>query len=428
MQVQNDELFPETITTDVSNIKLKIRENEIIFKRWKDVFISDFRKQMLTDQKIRDKDINTITLATQCSVENLHFVDSLTDRWNGPISVAVFIDRNDAMLVRFVEYYYQCFENIRANTTFHLVYPENMGLGFSEVNCEEFRAHADEDILHMKPLTGLRYPYNVMRNLAIPQDRTGFMFFIDIDMVPSFNLHDEFLKYARTLEKETLDTSIFIVPSFESNNPSDIPGTKVKLIQRIITKEIRIFHLKTCGACQYNTNYLKWKYLKNTTMSTYEIESKFFNYEPFYIIRSDKLIPYNEAFVGRGYDRISQVCEMWMAGFKFRVLSDAFLVHRGFHNTTKLRKRQCPLRKKKKYVNSCVRKPDILDFYKIVAEIDQKRHINKRNKESLRMMDEEERAEMLMDDPNRELFWGFVEELEKKYNGTGRMISQEWYF
>ena len=44
---------------------------------------------------------------------------------------------------------------------------------------------------------------------------------------------------------------------------------------------------------------------------------------------------YDEAFKAYGYDRISQVCEMYVKGFKFYVLDNAFVMHKGFKSKDK---------------------------------------------------------------------------------------------
>ena len=38
---------------------------------------------------------------------------------------------------------------------------------------------------------------------------------------------------------------------------------------------------------------------------------------------------HDERFIGYGYDRKSQICELHIAGYKFNVLNNEFLVHQG---------------------------------------------------------------------------------------------------
>jgi hypothetical protein len=61
-------------------------------------------------------------------------------------------------------------------------------------------------------------------------------------------------------------------------------------------------------------------------------------WEPFFI--SDNSVPlFDERFRTRtGFNRISQLCELHVAGYKFAVLNEAFLIHRGYvtHPTNSL--------------------------------------------------------------------------------------------
>ena len=50
------------------------------------------------------------------------------------------------------------------------------------------------------------------------------------------------------------------------------------------------------------------------------------SWEPFYI--SSRNVPlFDERFKQYGFDRIEQICELHIAGYKFPVLNNAFLVH-----------------------------------------------------------------------------------------------------
>ena len=52
-------------------------------------------------------------------------------------------------------------------------------------------------------------------------------------------------------------------------------------------------------------------------------------WEPFFITLSSAPL-YDERFRQYGFNRISQVREMWLAGFDFEVLSLGFVAHAGF--------------------------------------------------------------------------------------------------
>jgi len=52
-------------------------------------------------------------------------------------------------------------------------------------------------------------------------------------------------------------------------------------------------------------------------------------WEPFFI-SENSVPPFDERFRQHGYNRISQLCELHVAGYKFAVLNDAFLIHKGY--------------------------------------------------------------------------------------------------
>ena len=58
----------------------------------------------------------------------------------------------------------------------------------------------------------------------------------------------------------------------------------------------------------------------------YQSETNLKSWEPFYIAR--RSVPlFDERFKQYGFDRIEQICELHVAGYRFSVLNNAFLVH-----------------------------------------------------------------------------------------------------
>ena len=51
-------------------------------------------------------------------------------------------------------------------------------------------------------------------------------------------------------------------------------------------------------------------------------------WEPVYVVRRSAP-PYDPRFKQFGFNRISHACELHVAGYKFRVLGDAFVLHHG---------------------------------------------------------------------------------------------------
>lgn len=116
-----------------------------------------------------------------------------------------------------------------------------------------------------------------------------------------------------------------------------VPTNKTALLELIRRKLVRPFYVEQCNKCQRSTNYEEWQ-LANADPESGEgqlgvLFEIFWQdpYEPFYIaLNSDSLPYYDERFKQYGFNRISQVCELHIAGYRFLVLNNHFLVHKGF--------------------------------------------------------------------------------------------------
>ena len=89
-------------------------------------------------------------------------------------------------------------------------------------------------------------------------------------------------------------------------------------------------YFQTCKVCHLPEAHTQWLDESRYPMKQQELIS--FNatwdksWEPFYI--SSRNVPlFDERFKQYGFDRIEQICELHIAGYKFPVLNNAFLVH-----------------------------------------------------------------------------------------------------
>ncbi|GIY67732.1 beta-1,4-glucuronyltransferase 1 [Caerostris extrusa] len=165
--------------------------------------------------------------ATQSTINGLHNLDMLSTAWQGPISVSVFSLTEDVPLaVETILHLRRCYQNIRYNTSFHLV-----------------------------------YPLNGPTNNALPSSYP--------------NKHTDYEAW----QKEP-------------------PSKKLDVLFEVLWRD-------------------PW--------------------EPFYIGRNNVPL-YDERFRQYGFNRISQVCELHVAGYKFSVLNNAFIVHRGLKTVNSFHK------------------------------------------------------------------------------------------
>ncbi|CAL1287066.1 unnamed protein product [Larinioides sclopetarius] len=291
--------------------------------------------------KNRNHPKHDLTLATQTTINGLHNLDLLSSAWQGPISVAVFSLTEDVPLaVETILHLRRCYQNIRYNTSFHLVYPLNgptnnaLPSSYPNINSCDFLSNNLQKIsLGKNYALGVAYPNNLLRNVARRSALTEFVFMIDIDMVPSEDLHSDFLQFAK--EKKLFsdsnkdDKTVYVVPAFEVKEDGSIPRTKSALLQQVETMEARPFYFELCWKCQKHTDYEAWQKEPPSKKLDVLFEVLWRDpWEPFYIGRNNVPL-YDERFRQYGFNRISQVCELHVAGYKFSVLNNAFIVHRG---------------------------------------------------------------------------------------------------
>ncbi|XP_046981385.1 beta-1,4-glucuronyltransferase 1-like [Schistocerca americana] len=289
------------------------------------------------------------TLVTQCSYGHLQLIPALVERWQGVVSVAVYAEYRDLSAALWaIASLRSCYSGIRQNVSFHLVSPMSSAGGRG-------REVAPQPPLVPPPPSGAdpcstagmqvsgayranyaggaRYPNNLLRNVARRGAETEFVLVADIDMVPSANLRADFYEFALRgrlfSESRRDDKTVYVVPAFEAPEAIPPPEDKAQLLKLAEKGLLRPFYIELCLKCQVHTDYEAWqKEPPSKGLSPlFEVLWKD-PWEPFYISRNS--VPfYDERFKQYGFNRISQVCELHVAGYKFSVLNNGFLVHRG---------------------------------------------------------------------------------------------------
>ncbi|KPP73924.1 N-acetyllactosaminide beta-1,3-N-acetylglucosaminyltransferase-like [Scleropages formosus] len=284
-----------------------------------------------------------VLLATHTSINNLHHLESLLERWQNPLSVAIFAHGQDVKFATALVYALSIFcPQIQALVDFHLVCHSGEMASFPEQDREQFAGLEDCAGVFAKLEThqdkyknyaigaNVSYPNNLLRNVARGASEAAFVLVIDVDMVPSADLHQQFL--AMLKRRESAPDEVFVLPAFEIRHTRKIPATKQELLQLYQVGEVRPFYEELCPRCQAPTNYSQWVNLHKLEPVELEVAytlSWVDPWEPFYI--GPRTVPlYDESFQQYGFNRISQACELHVAGYRFSVLSSAFLVHRGF--------------------------------------------------------------------------------------------------
>jgi len=284
---------------------------------------------------------NDITLVTQCSINHLHHLIELIKVWNGPISCSIFVPNMDASVASdAITVLKRCHPKIDYYVTFHLVYPAvhqadiSMKSEWLQLSCDEVLKMLKNNGYENYMVGDLSFPHNILRNSARTGVMTKFLFLIDIDIVPASNLRQKFLDFAerKMLFKNTeKDLAAFVVPVFEVRIDDEVPKDKQELLKKLVAGIIRPFHNETCWWCHKAEDVDRWRKFpqrSNDLEVAFEADWNK-SWEPFYIAKHNVPL-FDERFKQYGFDRIQQVCEMHVAGYKFLVLDNAFLTHRGW--------------------------------------------------------------------------------------------------
>ncbi|KAK3595021.1 hypothetical protein CHS0354_003748 [Potamilus streckersoni] len=297
---------------------------------------------ILEGSNIEENRTQDVTIVTQCSSNHLHHLLTLSKIWNGPISVSVFThDQDTQFAIYTIAYLIACVKNVSKQVLFHIAIPvQNLPIPFdlhdTTVSCNDRTDTVQSKSEHLNyGVEGVEYPNNLLRNIAIHAAKTSFVFIIDIDTLPSPDLRVSFNVFIKR-HKQFIDSSspiAFVVPSFEVNSKVDISSihTKTDLKKVWSDSKVRPFYFELCWKCQRYTDYEQWGQLPDFDF----LEIGYFvdwedPWEPFFIAKKSDLPLYDERFRQYGFNRISQVCESYVKGFRFAVLNNAFLLHHEF--------------------------------------------------------------------------------------------------
>ncbi|XP_072153675.1 xylosyl- and glucuronyltransferase LARGE2s [Bemisia tabaci] len=232
-----------------------------------------------------------VTLVAQLSMDRLQMLETLCKHWDGPISLTFYM--SDAEAQQFLSYALNSeFLNRRKNIGYHIVYKE-----------------------------GNFYPVNFLRNVALRQVNTPYVFLTDIDFLPMFNLYSYIRRSLQVLDVNGGKKAL-VVPAFETQRYRiTFPQSKAELLSMLDMGSLFTFRYHVWTKGHAPTNYAKWKIATTPYKVQWEPD-----YEPYIVVRKD--IPeYDTRFVGFGWNKVSHIMELEAQGFEFIVLPNAFIIH-----------------------------------------------------------------------------------------------------
>ncbi|VDN90108.1 unnamed protein product [Brugia pahangi] len=233
-----------------------------------------------------------VVLITQFSMDRLMHFNALLQYWTGPVSAAVYV--TDSELSLLIQFFDDTLAN-RTNVALHAVYKEST-----------------------------YYPINYLRNVALNSSNdASFVFLADVDFIPRPGG-----LYAMLCKKLVMTNSTnkraFVVPAFEymSNRVPVIPLTKNELLIELDAQRMQIFRRNKWIQGHVATDYDRWRYADQEYSVSWRTD-----YEPYIVVRRRGLPPYDQRFVGFGWNKVSHMMSLNAAGYEFIVLPDAFVVH-----------------------------------------------------------------------------------------------------
>ncbi|NWU75750.1 LARG2 glucuronyltransferase, partial [Onychorhynchus coronatus] len=261
----------------------------------------DFRQQHLTQHRIHlfflqyeflaFPNPTDVTLVAQLSMDRLQMLEAICKHWAGPISLALYM--SDAEAQQFLRYA-QASEvlSARRNVAYHIVYKE-----------------------------GQFYPINLLRNVALANTQTPYVFLTDIDFLPMYGLYDYLRNSIHQLELPQRKAAL-IVPAFETlHYRLTFPKSKAELLSMLDMGSLYTFRYHVWPKGHAPTDYAKWR----TATMPYRVAWQP-DFEPYVVVRRD-CPRYDQRFVGFGWNKVSHIMELDAQEYELLVLPNAFMIH-----------------------------------------------------------------------------------------------------
>ncbi|XP_054166208.1 beta-1,4-glucuronyltransferase 1-like [Oppia nitens] len=301
----------------------------------------------------------SVTMTTQGTYSFIHHIEHQCQRWEGPISMAVYAPGDEfALAINLIYYMKQCSNPcVRTRTTWHLVYdtlysparpaggavntsfPDSYLIAF---NCSEsYQQIIDKFNISQnssqtfRSVHKLTYPINVCRNVARLNAKTRYVSAIDSELYPSGGLVSGFVKL---MERERNISRnypvVYVMPIFEvDESVAEAPTNKSELSKLMAKGKAVFFHHYTCDSCQSFPNRKQWLNYKPKTNDSLGIflitqRTRMMTYwEPLYIGTNNEPW-YDERINWDGkLDKMTHMIEMCLLGYRLAILDNAFLVH-----------------------------------------------------------------------------------------------------
>ncbi|TRY67951.1 hypothetical protein DNTS_006114 [Danionella cerebrum] len=222
---------------------------------------------------------------------SLQMLEAICKHWEGPISLALYL--SDAEAQQFLRYA-QGSEVLmsRSNVGYHIVYKE-----------------------------GQFYPVNLLRNVAVGQVNTPYMFLSDIDFLPMYGLYEYLRKAVVQLEMANSKKAL-VIPAFETlRYRLSFPKSKAELLSQLDMGTLFTFRYHVWMKGHAPTDFAKWR----TATTAYRVQWEA-DFEPYVMVRRESP-EYDRRFVGFGWNKVAHIMELDAQEYEFVVLPNAYMIH-----------------------------------------------------------------------------------------------------
>ncbi|KAK5649749.1 hypothetical protein RI129_000778 [Pyrocoelia pectoralis] len=288
----------------------------------------------------------SITYTTHADYSFLDNLVPLLERWRGPISIALHAPGSDfAVTIDSIGYLRDCTSSlIREFVTFHVYFstkhvpkqvPQHDKVLQETYNCSlsppYFNVSNDQMYKSHKKLL---YPVNVGRNVAREMAQTHFVLASDIELYPSPNVIQQFLKMISENKGPLLkkNPKVFPLHLFEVGVNQQIPDNKTMLKEMLDNGTAVPFHKKLCPGCHNVPKSKEWRAAKeNKGLHVFHVGKRngyYIHWEPIFIgTHSDPLYDERLSWEGKS-DKMTQGYALCVLDYDFLILDNVFLVHK----------------------------------------------------------------------------------------------------
>ncbi|XP_034500581.1 LARGE xylosyl- and glucuronyltransferase 2 isoform X4 [Ailuropoda melanoleuca] len=175
---------------------------------------------------------------------------------------------------------------------------------------------------HVVYREGPLYPVNQLRNVALAQALTPYVFLSDIDFLPAYSLYDYLRASIEQLKLGRERKAALVVPAFETlRYRFSFPSSKAELLALLDSGSLYTFRYHEWPQGHAPTDYARWR----EAQTPYRVQWAA-DYEPYVVVPRD-CPRYDPRFVGFGWNKVAHIVELDAQEYELLVLPEAFAIH-----------------------------------------------------------------------------------------------------